>query len=385
MRYFQQKKNSTSYLALICVMIFISGCSYFSKKDDSKDSVNFSSQETAAKEFERGNVLMDSEDYRAALSVYERILVVHPVSTLDAMIMFNVGLSNLLLGQCTEAEPHFRKVVRFTHKDTPSLTVRAKLRLSEALSCQGKEKEAMVLLLEINRDKSKLPHEVAEAELPAKIAAAYSRNGNRKMADRFFGIAENGLRKVQSRNLPVKDKQALLAKTLFLMGDATNVKKETGGPEGYFQTLKVQQRYLLRAVEFDVKPWSQKAYDQLINVYGNTWDFLKDIQPDPNLDETASRRDVKVRKANVVQIAMDGLKALKDSRNLGIEPPELLNELLRKLTQQEAKLTNYLVAEVPGSEYTSEAMKLQSGKREGQVKSDETILEKKAKAKKKNK
>lgn len=374
MKFLLQIKQISSLSVLTLVL---TACSLFGKKEDEK--IDYSNQEVAAQEFEKGNILMDSENYQGALDVYSKIIVDKPVSTLDGLILFNAGLSHLLLQQCPAAESKLRKVVRMTHKTTPSLSVRAKLRLSESLSCQGKEKEAMVLLLEIDKEKSLLSAEVGGAEVPAKIAAAYSRNGNRKMAERYFAIAENGVRKLQAQKMAAKDKLSLLGKSLFLMGDATNVKKETLDPQAYFQTLKVQQRYLLRAVEYDVKPWSQKAYDQLLEVYEPTWVFAANITPDPALDETAARRDLKVKRSTIIQMAMDSLRDLKAGKNLGMPETPMRNDLFTNLEKQLAKMNNYLVAEVPGSEFTSEAMKLQAPKREGRVKSGVTELEKKSK------
>jgi tetratricopeptide (TPR) repeat protein len=379
---FSSLKRESSNIFFLSIFCFLVGCSFGQKEPDA-ESVDFSKQRQAAVEFEKGNVLMDSEDYAGALQIFDKILVDFPVSTLDAMVTYNAGLANLMLQQCRDAESQLRKVIRFSHKDTPSLAMRARLRLSDALNCLGKEREAMVLLLEINKDRARLPLEIGEAELPAKIAAAYSRNGNRKMAERYFAVAEQGLRKLQAKNLAAKDKQALLAKTLFTMGDTSHVKKSEVNPQGYYQTLKVQQRYLLRAVEYDIKPWSQKAYDQLTNVYDLTWEFVQKVQPNPELDETSARRDLKAQKSKLVQMAVEGLQDLKRGKNLGIEAPSILQELFRHLERQETKLNNYLVAEVPGSEYTTEAVKLQGPKREGRVKSEETILEQKSNSKKK--
>lgn len=384
MRCFWQINKINKLLAALALAASVSGCSLFGSKDKAANEVDFASQQKASIEFEKANVMMDSGNYAGALEIYDRIIVAHPVTTLDSMIIFNAALSHLQLANCPAAEAGFRKVVRATNKDTPSLAIRAKLRLADALNCQGKEKEAMVLLLEINRDRSRLPIEIGEAELPAKIAAAYSRNGNRKMADQYFAVAELGLRKLQAQRISAKDRAQILAQTLFTMGDFSNVKKDVVEPSSYFQTLKVQQQYLLRAVEFDIKPWSQKAYDQLTTVYEQTWRFVAKISPQSGGGDPANRRDVKVKRSQIIELALAGLKELRDSKNLGVQSPQMVNDLYQQLGKQETKLNNFLVADTPGSEYTNEAMKLQAPRREGQVKANEnTILERKAKKKRK--
>jgi len=374
------KKFRTLFFVLL-----LAGCASSGEKDKLSQA-DFASQKKTAEEFEKANVLMDAEDYPAAIAIFDRLVVDGPVSTLDAMITFNSGLSHMFLNQCAKAEDRFRKTLRVTNAETPSLAIRARLRLTDALTCLGKEKEAMVMLLEINKNKNLLPLEVAEAEIPAKIAAAYSRNGNQRMAENFFSVAERGLRLVQTKTTPAKEKRTLLAKTLFLMGDTSHVQKSRPQAEPYFKTLKVQQKYLLRAAELDVKPWSPKAIEQLEKAYEPTWEFINQVSSSANPGkgnlDTQTRRTVKQQRSTIVELALETLRQLKESRTIMEQPVPSVAELFRTIEKQETRLNNLLVAEVPGTELTSEALRNLEPKKPGRVKSDETILEKNARKKK---
>lgn len=374
--------NKFKLFAAALFLIFGGACASKQVGGD-PNAIDISSQKKVAEEFEKGNILMDSEDFKGALKVFDRIIVDNPVSTLDAMVMFNSGLSHMMIQECAPAENLLRKVVRFTNVKTPALAIRAKLKLSDALACQGKQKEAMVLLLEIYRDRKMLPLEIGEAEVPAKIAAGYSRIGNRKYADRYFKIAELGVRKIEATRGSEQARRMTLARTLFMMGDTSFTNEAMQTPEAYFLTLKTQQKYLLKTIEYDVKPWSAKASDQILAAYDKTWDILKNQNVDEKTDDPKLRREQKVQKSKILQMALSSIRDLRHQRNLGITTSSISTQLLEAIEKRETKISNFLVSEAPGSEQTAEAMKLDSPRREGRVKSDTTVLERKAKAKKK--
>jgi hypothetical protein len=350
----------------VFVPLVLVGCASREKTNTTEE---LKKQDETVDTFEKGNELMDKEDYAAAAKIFDRLIVNDPASTLDAVILFNAGLSHLMNKDCQKAEDRLRRVVRFAKKDMKGLLLRSKLRLSDALICLGKTKEAMIVQLEIFRDRKDLPLELGEAELPAKIAAGYARNGNRKMADRYFQMAEKGLRRVQG---------PIFARTLFFMGDTSQSLQSVKTFEDFLGVLRTQQKYLLKAVESEVEPWAEKSGDQILAAYRKSWDF---VQQKPATPDAMSRREMKEKNAQRMQQVLLSIKELRDLRRLDRKSPPDVVDLFRGLAIEETKIRNFMVSEVPGSELSAEAERLQAPRREGRVKSGVTDLEKKAQRK----
>ena len=374
-------KSKKKVLLISILALSLSACA--SKKKDGKSEVvqrpDFSQQNEAVRAFEQANALFDDEDYEGAAKAYDKIMVAKPVSTLDGLIIFNSGLSYQMTGDCRKAALRYRKVIRFSQKrKAEPLTLRAKLRLSDAYACLGLVNRSMVLLSEIFKQRRKLAPEIGLAEIPAKLAAGYSRLGNRKMADSYFKIADKGLRILENTKQDAKKQNLMLSKTLFTMGDTSRVKFKEGDHTAYFRTIKTLQKYLLRSMAYQIEPWQEKAATQIVAAYERTWKLVDDVKPPKEFNKTRGSRAVKVERGKILQLALDSLRDLKQQKLPG-KRPEGITQLFKRLERTRLKMRNYLVAEVPGSELTEEAKYLQGDKREGRTKSPNPILERKKK------
>ncbi len=341
---------------------------------------NAKRQKEVQDKFEAGGKLMDEEKYEAAAKIFDGITVDIPATTLDGMVLYNSGVAYQMMGDCRKSSDRFRRLVRFAQKSSPFLSVRGKLRLSEAMTCLGENRKATILLVEVFRDRKHLPVEIGEAEIPAKLAAAYASRGDRKTADKYLQIAELGLKKLELQNRNMKDLKQVTAKTLYVMGNLSQLGGTNLPPVNYFTTLKTFQPYLLRSAMLGQDPWSGRAIEEIAKAYDGTWQLVeKAAQPaakEQAKDSARARRDLKAQRAEIVRMAQDCLRALHKNVLPGRPLPTPVKDLLARLQTQQAKFSNYIAGETPGSELTDAALKAQAAKREGQVKAKEqSVLE----------
>jgi len=151
------------------------------------------------------------------------------------------------------------------------------LRQSYAYECLGQNDKVIIALADVRRRQKVLPEDTAKAEVPARLAAAYARAGNRKEAERFFREALEGVKFLQ---LKYKDSILLadrLSESLFFMGRSNVSEAEfLRDPVSQVKGLELMQLYLLQAAEIGSAKWSgrrKRNFRQLfprLEVHGKT-------------------------------------------------------------------------------------------------------------------
>jgi tetratricopeptide (TPR) repeat protein len=363
------KKIHFSIFAAACVLLTAcSGAPKKSPEDLAKDE-----QRSTIDQFENANRLLDEKQYADAAKTFDSLRVAYPTSQLDYFIIFNAGIAYQSMGDCATAAERYRSVIRLTTK-VPRTQALARVRLSDTLICLGDDKKAMVNLIEVYKNRKHLTPEIGEAEVPARLAAAYARDGNGKMAEKYFKIAEMGLAQVRaSKNMP-KDQKDVMARTLFLMGNMVQLNPQTVTSEDYFNTVKSLQKYLYRAVEMNVPDWSAQASEQIVSAYDKTWHYLDQVEiqnaplKEAAADKVMADRATKAQKIAVAKTALASIKGLYNARVPSPEEPEVVKDLLANMRRQEAKIEGFLALNVIGNSRTGEAEKVESVKQEGRFK-----------------
>ncbi|MBX3020712.1 MAG: hypothetical protein KF799_03475 [Bdellovibrionales bacterium] len=225
-------------------------------------------------DFGRGLKALEREDYGTAASIFDRLLVQSPASEMDLVTSFNSGNAYEGLGNCNKASERYREVVRGSAGKFPGIEAQALYRLSLTYECLGQDTKTVTSLLDAKKREKQLPMEVARAEIPARLAAAYSRLGNKAKALEYFNEASEGLKSIAGNGSTPRAQKEALGKTLFYMGHLNPAQKLAEvEPIGYLQALSMQQPYLLQAVEMGHQVWSRKAAEDLNMAYDNMLRF----------------------------------------------------------------------------------------------------------------
>lgn len=360
-------------------IFILASCSSVEKKDGSLNSAK--KQDQLLLNFEKGNKLLDQNKPEEAAVVFDQLIVESPTNQLETLIVYNSGISYLMALNCDLASDRFRKVIRLAAKTAPAIRGRALLRMSDVYTCLGDDNKAIAALVEIMNGKFDLSLEVIKAEVPAKLAAAYARNGNIKEAERYFKIAERGLVQVETSYRNPQQRITAMGMTLFLMGNISQINIQNMPSDEYFATVKSLQRYLYRAVELNADPWSEQASQQIMQIYKNTWAYVDRITSGPTTSENANNiglREQSQERTRVVLKALQTLQALFAERIADKNEPLGVKQLIQLAKSEELKIRNYLASNTVGSELTPEAREASALKRPGRVANPDPILEEKA-------
>lgn len=331
-------------ISLIALVVFLSACASMGNKsplqlDDA--GVN--------PEFQRGMRALEKEDFASAADIFDRLLVAKPAAEADLVTLYNSGAAYEGLGQCEKASERYREVMRSSAGKFARIEAQAAFRLSLTFECMGDDNKAVAALLDAKRRAQVLPVEVARAELPARLAAAYARLGNRDQAKQYFSQASDGLKIVLAAGTTARAQKETLARTLFYMGQLNPAQRVAGvDPQAFLQSLSMQQPYLLQAVEMNINPWSRKAADDLANAFDNMTRF--------RLDDQKSRTEFYTHCLQVIaelrRIRLPDAGARED-------------QIFAKVDRTERRIRDELASLPPSMPLTPDAQKRDGLRREG--------------------
>jgi tetratricopeptide (TPR) repeat protein len=296
---------------------------------------------------------MERSDFGSAAEIFDKMLMQKPASEFDLIIIYNDGVAHENLNECKRAAELYRKAISGASAlRIPRVEAESYYRLSLAYECLGDDQKTIVSLLDTRKRAKNLAPELSAAELPARLATAYARIGQRDKALQYFKEAGNGLKVALTQaGTTSRIQQAFAARILYAMGTLTPIQKGLNGdPKSFLSALAMQQPYLLQSAELNVAPDSRKAADELIFAYEN----LLKMKPADML----GRRQF-------LQIALQDIAEIKKIRLPNKGP--LVDEIYDKIDEQESRIRQQLVTVSDTTPLTPEAQSREGLKRQGRV------------------
>lgn len=332
---------SKMWLSAVLAVFVLGACSSSKPKMDVVDEPN--------PDFDRGVRLLEHEEFGAAAEVFDHLLVAKPASEIDLLTTYNSGAAYEGLNQCGKAAERYREVVRSSAGKYSRLESQALFRLSLMYECLGQDVKTVTALLDARRRGKNLPIEVARAELPARLAAAYSRLGNRAKAVEYFQQASEGLKVILADGTSSRKQKETLGRTLYYMGRLSPSQRNAEGDGiSYLQSLSMQQPYLLQAIEVAPPTWARKANDDLFVAYDNMLRF--------NPQNHDHRHEYLVR-------ALQVINELRKIRMPDAGPQE--DAVFAHLDKTERHIQNELATVAETTRLTPEAQKREGLRRQG--------------------
>lgn len=347
-------------LILLLSVCALTACA--SKPKKAVEIVGNEEEDTPA--FDKGLKALEKQDYFEAAQIFDKLLLAKPATEKDLVITYNSGAAHEGLGHCGKAGDRYREVVRGSAGKFNQIEGLALFRLSLMYECQGQDTKAIAALLDAKKRGKELSFETLNAEIPARLAAAYARIGNKQKAVEYFTQAGEGLKRIVGQTANHKQKE-ILARTLFLMGQLSSTQRLAQvSPESYMQSLSMQQPYLMQAVEMEQKNWSSRAAEDLILAYDNIWKFRL---PDPE-----RQRDFYTR----------GLQAVQELKRIRLPNSSAdVNAIYAHVEKQEALMQTELAKVAEINRLTPAAEAREGLKRQGRVVDVPGATSKKPKAK----
>lgn len=356
---------------LLSLGLFLVSCSWFGRKET---PVSTAPSAEVMQTFEKANLHLDQEEYAEAARLYDKILKQNPATELDLVILFNSGTAYEGLKRCKTAAGRYRKLVRIASNRFKKIEARALLRLSYNYECLGNEARVISSLTDAWNRRKYLSVEKGRAEVPARLAAAYARLGNQKMARKYYLEAERGLKLVHGTVRSELDKRLILARTLFFMGNVEDFSILAKRPDVFFDGMKQSQVYLLKSMEMNEKNWSGKSTDALSEIYRKIWDHLSSL----DMKDGA----VRIQGQKIAFRSVESIEFLKASRFPDDNEPKIILSFFNRMVQTEQKFRAFLAENATETPLTEEAKERDGLRRSGKViSSGESVLEKKRKTK----
>lgn len=322
---------------------------------------------------------VDAEDYASALAMAEAYLRDYPVAPQTQSVEFLRARSIEGLGRTEEAIDAYRRTVRTTA--TPKdLVARSLYRLSFCYEATNQDDKLVASLLDVLKRKNDLEVEIVTAEVPARIAAAYARLGNKKLADKYFSLADSGIRSLKTRSANV-NAEKWLPKTLYFMGTMSVGSFVPEDFENSLRPLEKSQSFLLEAALINDTKWSPKAVEELKTIYTGIIGLIQKTNA-ADADEITGRVQQDLR----WKMASGTLESLRKLKTASISPkepaPPAVDEILSFINSKEVELTNILEEKPIGQGLTPEAERRKQNLRKARVVNPDPMLEEMAKGKK---
>jgi tetratricopeptide (TPR) repeat protein len=256
---------------------------------------------------------IEAGKFEDGLAGLEAFLKREPVSAWTEAAWFNQGRGYEGLERWTDAIERYRAVSNDTVNRAPKLKANALYRLSFCFEALGRDPEAVAALKDASALSSSLEREVAEAELPARLAAAYARVANYTEADALYERAEIGIAKLRhdpsKKNVP-----EWLPRTLYYMGSTSLSHVNWDEFEIGLRPLKRSQSYLLQAAELNIEPWSERAAQELIGLYRELWNVIEQAPVPLVSDPLSTRRRIQERQWDLAALVQEHILALRAFR-----------------------------------------------------------------------
>lgn len=354
--------------AMAAVSLLVTGCA--GKKTTTEGLTT--REEEARDEFQRGLKLLDQERYAEAAKVFDRILIQSPAEEFDFVVMYNLGAAHEGLKNCKTAADSYKQVAKGSAGKFPRLEALALLRLSYAYECLGLNEKVIASLMDVRRRRKHLPEDAAKSEVPARLAAAYARMGNRTEAEKYFKEALNGVKFLQVK---YKDSIVLadrLSESLFFMGRSNVSENEfLRNPVAQVKGLELMQLYLLQAAEIGSSKWSGRAVNEILGNYSRVWKFMEKLDAPENPDPTLRIRDRDKLRSDVLRETLRSVRVLRAQRLPSRQESAPVAQLFQGLEREERKLAAMLAEVGPYTDLTPQAADREGLKRSGKVRANE--------------
>lgn len=261
------------------------------------------------------------EAYRKAVDDYEAGRFDAALEGLDAFVrrepatrwtqaaILNSGRALEGLGRHADASERYRSVIRNTDR-APQLQAMALYRLSFCHEALGEDQAVVATLHDVLPRERFLPKEIMQAELPARLAAAYARSGNFEKALEFYQRGESGIARLR-RASAEKPVPPWLARTLYFMGTLSLQKVSWDEFETTLRPLGRGQLYLLQAAELGSETWSDQAARDLIGIYRDLWSLIENAPVPATSDPLIGRKQVQERQWDLASLLLERLNELR--------------------------------------------------------------------------
>lgn len=271
------RKRTTSMLFCLLMSVGVAGCSTAVRKDEMptalkiKRVLGFEEDPyltpipAAPAAYREAFAKLEKQDYEGGLKAFADFLRNQPTTNWTLAAQFNQARCYEALDRLKAALSLYEAIAEKARR-APRLQGLALLRVGVILEALGEDDRSLAALKDAERRSKSLPEEVAQTELPARLAAAYARERNFTEAERYYNLAERQLGRLRAQ-VAKGEQPEWLPRILYAMGHRPSGEVTWERFESALVPLERSQIYLLQSAELGIQPWADLAAEELIGSY----------------------------------------------------------------------------------------------------------------------
>jgi tetratricopeptide (TPR) repeat protein len=334
-----------SLISCALLFVFASGCQTFNKSGRGQPGVHQTVRKLlgfpddpyrtpipdAPEAYHLAYAKLEAREYEAAIFGFSNFLRDQPTTNWTLAAQFNWGRALEGLERYREAAAKYQETAEKGRR-VPKLQGLALLRMAVVLEALGEDARSLAALKDAEKRADKMSSEVAQTELPARLASAYARERNFEEAERYFDQADRQLGRLRSQ-IPENELPEWLPRILYAMGHRAAAVVQWDRFDASLIPLERSQLYLLQSAELGVEPWASQSANELIGAYAALRISI-DAVPTPAASEIviAAREQQHMRWDRLVKLS-DSVAKLKTLFVTEIENNAAEGAPLKKITE----------------------------------------------------
>lgn len=287
--------------------------------------------------------------------------------TIDTMM--KKGDEAFQSGNYSEASKHYKNVMELQKATPGGRAAEALYKMGLCEELLGEDERAIAKYQDALKRRKDLTFELAQMEIPARLAMAYMRIGQMKTAKGYFLKAEKGIAKLRANLTAYQDKSQWLAEILYGMGFISAQIKNDKNFDDTIYSIQHAQNYLLFAIEINDPKWSPMAGKEMEKLYKAALENINSMTLEKSKDSVVAERKLQEKKKSMSYTLLDQIANLQD-----LVLPEVENSILKQtlvnLSETEKALDAIVKSRPVGEGLTDEAKKFENPKREGRIKDE---------------
>ncbi|MCE3010577.1 MAG: hypothetical protein LW875_08190 [Proteobacteria bacterium] len=359
-------KSIRAWFSLFFITIFVTSCSYFQKNEGvSGLPVDPAVRAAQEQQIVAAEDTLERQDFKIAAELFTKFEDQNPHSIFIQQARLGLARSFHGLGEYAAANEIYRNVQLAARQTEPSVAAQALYYHSFTAAALGDDVRTLALLIDAYSMKTSLPEEIGLAELPARLAAAYFALGERSKARAFFAEAESGVAFLRAKRIQEPNRD-WLARIYLMMGQFNTTQLGAESLSAHIDSLGFIQIFLLRAVEAQGVPWSEKALEHFKESYRDLTQLIENLPTNQTMDQGAAQRELVDRKSKTYEKLLVILNELDNYRSPEIdEKNQQVNALFAFASEVRRLSEEYLQKNVSYTPLTPESRRRQGIKQEG--------------------
>jgi tetratricopeptide (TPR) repeat protein len=284
--------------------------------------------------------------------------------------LYQRGKDERMQGSADECLKTFSKLIDLRKTVQDSLYAYSLYQSGLCYEIKNENERAIAVYQDALRVKAIVNSELADLEIPSRLAVVYSRIGEGGVAEKYYSQTKNYISGLKNNKSQMNSRKEYYAEVLFQMGTIANQyqasKENNEDFQSYLKSIRYSQDYLMLVLELNVQPYAELALTQMINNFDKTYEFIKNLPAAKFDDAIVAERNRQMVQKNMSELLASHIDEFETISAVDKKSKrEDYKSIFAKLNEIKFGLNNIINERPAGEGLTPEAQKLQDPKIKG--------------------